>query len=162
MRTQPGTKKQQLISAWKNWLKPSKLLSRQCRGMVRDGAAGVNVDEKELFSDLRKDLLTGDNDTVIRCEAEMLPAKSSLCCKIWTIHLSLENPPLVRWNLTSWAVNTNKDTDIYTTTHTLLVSLQLPLEPLFKTYEPWNSNLSKLPPVQGCWDKWLIRVTVLS
>lgn len=49
---------------------------------MRDGAAGVNVDEKELFSDLRK-----ENDTVIRCEAEMFPVKSSSCCKICTIHL---------------------------------------------------------------------------
>lgn len=40
----------------------------------RDGALGVNTDEKQLFSDLRKDLLTRDSDTVIRCEAEMLPA----------------------------------------------------------------------------------------
>lgn len=56
---------------------------------MRDDTAGVNINEKELFSDLRKALLVEDNDTVIRCEAEMLPANSSLCSKIWTVHLSL-------------------------------------------------------------------------
>lgn len=39
---------------------------------VRDGAVVVNRDEKELISDLRKGLLTGDNDAVIRWETAML------------------------------------------------------------------------------------------
>lgn len=39
---------------------------------VRDGAVEVNRDEKELISDLRKGLLTGDNDAVIRWETAML------------------------------------------------------------------------------------------
>lgn len=56
---------------------------------MRDGAAGVNVDVSELFSDV----FTGDNDTVIRFEAEILPAKSSLYFKSgqstchWRTHL---------------------------------------------------------------------------
>lgn len=56
---------------------------------------GVNTDQKALFPDLRKDFLTGDNDAVIRCEAEMLPEKSSLCCDIWTIHLLESMPPAI-------------------------------------------------------------------
>jgi len=77
---------------------------------MRDAAVGADSDKRELFPDLRTDLLTGDNDTVIRCHAEMLPTKSSLCRKILTIHLSFENPPLVRWILTSQVLNTSTDT----------------------------------------------------
>lgn len=63
-----------------------KAVQRKC---VRDAAPGAESDERELFADLRTGLLIGDNDTVIRCHAETLPAKSSLCRK------NLDNPPAV-------------------------------------------------------------------
>lgn len=100
------SQEQKKMCSSKSWCLHIKLIKNlqdivEAVEWIKDEAAGVNIDEKELFSDLRKDLLTGDNDTVISCEAEMLPVKSSLCCTIWTIHLLLENLPLVRWNLTS-------------------------------------------------------------
>lgn len=115
---------------------------------LRDGAPGVNSDERRLFSDLRKDLLTGHNDTVIGCRC-----RYPLCAiKSWQSTCPGE--------LTTGEVEPHLKSGQHRDKHTL--SLQLSLKTIYKIYEPWSSNLSTLPPIQGHWDNWLIRVTVLS
>lgn len=63
----------------------------------------------------------GDHDTVISWEAETLPAKSSLCCKTWTIHLSTEKSLLVRGFFPFWSVK-HKQRHAYICTHSFFLN----------------------------------------